>query len=210
MIGLTSPLDIIESFRTAERVIGANREAEKLAVKAGSNRIPPTFEEVLMEKGMSLAGPETAIMKAMDAGFEREDDRRNGRTRSAFDFIAGAEVSSAVASLYAKNSRMKPELSSKDPFSPAAAVSRVGPDFSSIMKSAIRDQRQGSPDEAAALTDLLTAAFPEAYGYDPLATGADSSAAEALRELTRTVSPRLMKTLGYNQLRRDPGDVRAQ
>lgn len=124
MQSLASPRDLLDALLTADRSDQVSRAMEKI-----KRKLPPDpLEKFQQLTALEQLRPERAIMNLMDMNRNAEEDRNvDQQPRSAFDDILSAKVAAAVGPVYAGEGAPKPDLASKDPFTPASAIGKLRP-----------------------------------------------------------------------------------
>ncbi|MBL4889347.1 MAG: hypothetical protein JKX97_04925 [Candidatus Lindowbacteria bacterium] len=205
---MTSPKDILDAIQTGQRAEEQRKQAEKLASELGSNtKIPLSFQEVMMKQQSQFFGPEQAIMKVMDANYQKDEDRRNGKTsHSGLDFLGQATTAHALSGFYSNNPNVSFNLQSDTPFSPGEAIQNNAQYNTGLMKDAVKkaidSYENVSSEEKDLLSTLFESAFPASsslsslYGQFSATSAAKDSPAYGVETLAGSIHPKLAKAVG--------------
>lgn len=215
MQGLANPTDILNSFRTAQRLEEQEKKFSTMNGGMGSganieNGNNPSFESVLSSIDFDLLRPDRGLLDVMDSNYEATDRRERNETGFSslpFDSVIKAQVAGAVGHLYSGGEYLDPTsgkltalLRKESPFSPATSLSNIGPTMPSFSMTPpdsdaankdSKDNKEGAAEPEQTAEDFLTGM---------LANMTSSFASSVSRSSTGTYHPALAKAMGFYEL----------
>lgn len=169
MQGLASPGDFMNAILDSRRI--ESRSAEALRAVKG-RKVPASVEDLLLSDKADYLRPESAIMNAMDASRDADEERRTGRKKSVFDDLLSSKVAAAVGVIYPSNpgeGDPRLDLTQEDPLSAAQAIGNIRPRLGGKALEIAREHgfpmeifAGGSRDPISVLQRSLTAQNPSA------------------------------------------------